>query len=230
MVVGGQPKATAEYIQATSRVGRSFPGLVCTVFNWARPRDLSHYETFEHYHSTFYKHVEPLSVTPFSPGALQRGLAGLLVSMVRLRSSEFNPNESASRITTSNPYVQEAIDAIVRRAEIIGDKPTADFCREQLLKKADRWQSDAQNNDGGRTLAYREVYGDAEKKGTTIHLLQSPGLTRWDEFTCLNSLRDVEPQVKFIMSDGGMDGRTDESDESLPTDAIVQAEDGEEAE
>lgn len=53
MVVAGQPKATAEYIQATSRVGRSFPGLVCTVFNWARPRDLSHYETFEHYHTTF---------------------------------------------------------------------------------------------------------------------------------------------------------------------------------
>ena len=87
MVVAGQPKATAEYIQATSRVGRAFPGLVCTVFNWARPRDMSHYETFEHYHATFYKHVEPLSVTPFSPGALQRGLAGLLVSMVRLRGT-----------------------------------------------------------------------------------------------------------------------------------------------
>src|SRR4051794_41709935 len=60
MVVAGQPKATAEYIQATSRVGRNpiAPGLVCTVFNWARPRDLSHYEAFEHYHATFYKHVE----------------------------------------------------------------------------------------------------------------------------------------------------------------------------
>src|SRR4051794_41642110 len=70
MVVAGQPKTTAEYIQATSRVGRTFPGLVCTVFHWARPRDLSHYEQFEHYHGGFYQHVEALSVTPFAARAI----------------------------------------------------------------------------------------------------------------------------------------------------------------
>lgn len=67
MAVAGQPKNTAEYIQATSRVGRTYPGLVVTVYNWARPRDLSHYERFEHYHATFYQHVEALSLTPFAP-------------------------------------------------------------------------------------------------------------------------------------------------------------------
>ena len=212
MVVAGQPKATAEYIQATSRVGRAFPGLVCTVFNWARPRDMSHYETFEHYHATFYKHVEPLSVTPFSPGSLQRGLAGLLVSMVRLRGTEFNLNEAASRITTSNPYIQDAVETIAKRAELIGDGTvTGDFCRAELLKKADLWQSEAQNTAGGRTLTYREPYGEGSKKGTTVSLLHSPGLERWEEFTCLNSLREVEPPVKFIISDGGLDGN--ESDE-----------------
>jgi hypothetical protein len=218
MVVAGQPKATAEYIQATSRVGRTFPGLVCTVFNWARPRDLSHYETFEHYHATFYKHVEPLSVTPFSPGALQRGLAGLLVSLVRLRGTEFNSNEAASRVTTANPYVQDAIETIARRAELIGDGPaTGDFCRAELLSKADLWQAEAQNTAGGRTLTYTEPFGsDGPKKGTTVRLLHGPGLERWEEFTCLNSLREVEPPIKFIIDDGGLDEVGDEEVVAAP--------------
>ena len=80
MVVASQPKHTAEYIQATSRVGRQFPGLVLTVYNWARPRDVSHYERFEHYHETFYQQVEPLSVTPFASRALDRGLSGACVT------------------------------------------------------------------------------------------------------------------------------------------------------
>jgi hypothetical protein len=227
MVVAGQPKATAEYIQATSRVGRAFPGLVCTVFNWARPRDMSHYETFEHYHATFYKHVEPLSVTPFSPGSLQRGLAGLLVSMVRLRGTEFNLNEAASRITTSNPYIQDAVETIAKRAELIGDgKATGDFCRAELLKKADLWQSEAQNTAGGRTLTYKEPFGEGSKKGTTVSLLHSPGLERWEEFTCLNSLREVEPPVKFIISDGGLDGNeTDEDATEVTTGEEQEQED-----
>src|SRR6516225_5971608 len=212
MVVAGQPKATAEYIQATSRVGRTFPGLVCTVFNWARPRDLSHYETFQHYHTTFYKHVEPLSVTPFSPGALQRGLAGLLVALVRLRRMEFNTNEAASRIQASDPYVQDAIAAICRRAELVGDgTAVADFCRAQLQAKVDLWQAEAQNTTGGRTLTFAEPWSsDGPKRGTTVSLLHRPGLEKWEEFTCLNSLREVEPTVKLIMDDGGLDEISDE--------------------
>ena len=84
MVVAGQPKSTSEYIQATSRVGRQYPGLVLAVYNWARPRDLSHYETFCHYHRTLYRQVEAFSVTPFAPRALDRGLTGVLVSLLRL--------------------------------------------------------------------------------------------------------------------------------------------------
>jgi hypothetical protein len=104
--------------------------------------------------------------------------------------------------------VQDAIAAICRRAELVGDgTAVADFCRAQLQAKADLWQAEAQNQTGGRTLTYAEPRGggDGPKRGTTISLLRHPGLENWEEFTCLNSLREVEPSVKLIMDDGGLD-------------------------
>src|SRR5262249_53907777 len=98
MVVNGQPKGTAEYIQATSRVGRSFPGFVCPVLTWARPPDLSHYETSEPSHATFYKPVEAQSATPFSPRAMDRGLTGTMLSVLRLEHPLFNPNGGAGAL------------------------------------------------------------------------------------------------------------------------------------
>ena len=85
MVVLGQPKTHAEYIQATSRVGRDDerPGLVLTLLNIHKPRDRSHYERFRHYHETFYRSVEVASVTPFSARALDRGFVGALVGLAR---------------------------------------------------------------------------------------------------------------------------------------------------
>ena len=201
MVVAGQPKTTAEYIQATSRVGRKFPGLVITVYNWARPRDLSHYETFEHYHATFYKQVEALSVTPFALGAISRGLTALLVSCIRLQGTEFNANQKASRVDRNHPYVQAAIETIAKRAHLVGNGSDVEqLVRAELNERIDQWLAEAQKTAGGRVLGYEE-----ERDGLTVGLLNRPSLSPWDDFTCLNSLRDVEPSIGLIFNDGGLD-------------------------
>lgn len=84
MVVNGQPKTIAEYIQATSRVGRGrVPGLVVALLNNAKPRDRSHYETFGSWHATLYRDVEATSVTPFASRARDRALHAVLVAVVR---------------------------------------------------------------------------------------------------------------------------------------------------
>jgi hypothetical protein len=201
MVVAGQPKTTAEYIQATSRIGRQFPGVVCTVYNWARPRDLSHYETFEHYHAMFYKHVEALSVTPFAPGALDRGLTALLVALVRLQGTEFNGNHGAGRIDRQHPYVKEAISMIAERAHAVGNgAEVRQQVQAALYERLDEWLAEAQRATGGRLLGYTDT-----RDGVTVGLLHRPGVEPWSHFTCLNSLRDVEPAVGLILHDGGLD-------------------------
>lgn len=201
MAVAGQPKNTAEYIQATSRVGRTHPGLVITVYNWVRPRDLSHYERFEHYHATFYQHVEALSLTPFAPRAIDRGLAALFVALVRLAGREFNGNNQAGRIERNHPYVQAAINAITKRAGLIGDAQTENLVKQTLEAKLDTWLSKAQNLQGGGILKY-----DADKRdGVTIELLESAGRGLWQDFTCLNSLRNVEPTVGLILQEQILD-------------------------
>jgi len=199
MVACGQPKNTAEYIQATSRIGRNVPGLVITVYNWTRPRDLSHYERFEHYHSTFYQNVEALSVTPFAPGALSRGLTALLVSLIRLGGQEFNHNDRAGTIARSHPYVEKAKEAIVKRASHIEDDPLSQQVQKELNATLDQWLHQAENRPGGGTLVYQ-----SQKAGETgVPLLQSPEETRgqWQRFTCLNALRNVEPTVNLIFTD-----------------------------
>jgi len=83
MVMNGQPKTTATYIQATGRVGRKNTALVITFYRSTRPRDLSHYEFFAGYHLALYRYVEEVSVFPFSKGAVYRGNGPVIVGIMR---------------------------------------------------------------------------------------------------------------------------------------------------
>lgn len=99
MVVMGQPQTTSEYIQATSRVGRRYPGLVVALYNSARTRDLSHYESFVPYHRALYRQVEATGATPFAPRAVDRGLHGVLVSLVRLLVPGASEDDAVGAVT-----------------------------------------------------------------------------------------------------------------------------------
>ena len=72
--------------------------------------------------------------------------------------------------------------------------------RAELNDRLDQWLAEAQKAAGGRVLAY-----DEKKDGVTVGLLNRPSLDAWDDFTCLNSLREVEPTAGLILDDGGMD-------------------------
>lgn len=208
MVVAGQPKSTSEYIQATSRVGRESAGIVFTVYNWARPRDLSHFESFRNYHATFYRHVEALSVTPYSPGAIERALTGVLVSSLRQGGSDLNPNLGAGLLTESHPLLAQATELLPQRAALAGARPALEQeVRSALEDRVTEWLYRVRNRPGGVRLGY-----ETAPDGTTIGLLKQPGASGWTEFTVLNSLRDVEPDVSLTFNDAGMDATAGGSD------------------
>lgn len=205
MVVAGQPKRTAEYIQATSRVGRRYPGVVLTVYNWARPRDVSHYERFIHYHETFYQQVEALSVTPFAPRALDRGLTGVLVSYLRLFSDKYNANEGASEILDAGIDLELAKDIISERAErITSSQRTFTRVQQMIQRRIDDWKNQARNVSA-------KVGYQGRRDDKTVPLLKKTNEEDWTRFTCLNSLRDVEPSVSLIHVDYGMDREVDQT-------------------
>lgn len=194
MDVYGQPKTTAEYIQSTSRIGRKFPGLVVTVLNWARPRDLSHYEAFEHYHETFYRHVEAQSVTPFSGRCLDRGLTGVMVGLERQLVLALAPNQGAGAVGSHAPDLDAAVATVRKRAEeATSATERGEAAADAATVRKDWWhkQAQAKKNAGGR-LVYEVTRAT---NGSEAALLRRPVGGKWDKSVVPTSLRNVEPSV-----------------------------------
>jgi hypothetical protein len=209
MVVLGQPKTVAEYIQTTSRVGRDSnrPGLVVTLLNIHRPRDRSHYERFQSWHASFYRAVEATSVTPFSPRALDRGLAGVTVALARMSIDEMTPPLGASQVEQNRSALEAVVNTIAHRAE--GHNPdlladTAETLRQevrsQVIDLLDTWE---RLSDREKRIQYNKQEVDL-----AAPLLLDAFDPKADEapeeqqkFKTQRSLRDVEPTVNVWVRD-----------------------------
>lgn len=139
MAVVGQPKTTAQYIQVTGRVGRRWwesPGLVVTLYAASRPRDRSHFEKFRSYHEKLYAQVEPASVTPFSPPALDRALHAVMLAYVR----QFN-DIPASRRPWPYPadLINELRELLIPRIRHI-DPAELDNFERVFRTRAQEWE------------------------------------------------------------------------------------------
>jgi hypothetical protein len=225
MVVFGQPKTSAEYIQATSRVGRDHerPGLVVTILNVHKPRDRSHYERFAYYHQTFYRNVEATSATPFSPRALDRGLAGTLVALARLGHSRLTPPLGAQEILSERKKLEDVIESLTRRAYACGASDATE--REQVRERVRERVKDLLDQWSRIAMEYGQVntalqYNQYEAGGAKplLHNFLDPELkslpARHRKFRANRSLRDVEPSVNLWLKT--MDGIELESPEDEP--------------
>ncbi|MGI5243258.1 DISARM system helicase DrmA [Dactylosporangium sp. CA-139066] len=198
MVVTGQPKNTAEYIQASSRVGRDAkrPGLVVTLYNWTRPRDLAHFEDFEYYHATFYRQVEALSVTPYTRRALDRGVTATVVAAVRNAHEQFSRNLDAHDVPLGGPEVGRIVERLLARAETIGGPRGRDYLEERLKVLVEKW---TKRKTGSTRLGYQ---AGAFKQQQLAGLLNQAGSGKWDDLTVGMSMRETENEINLLVPAG----------------------------
>ena len=190
MVVNGQPLTTAEYIQATSRVGRAdVPGLVFANYHRHQARSLSHYESFRAYHESFYRFVEPGSVTPFTAQARARALHAALVIALRHGCDHLRENASAGRFDRESPEVAAVVAELKRRCTRAAQDGQAFETAAHLDRLAGQWHDEARRCEADRRQLNYEAR-DREKNADRLlcgHGESRPGLWR-----TLHSMRNVE--------------------------------------
>ena len=198
MVVQSQPKTAAEYIQATSRIGRDHrrPGLVVVILNMHKPRDRAHFEQFGHFHRSFYRAVEATSVTPWASRALDRALAAIVVAAARHINPGLTQDVSVKELM-NQPATREVVrDAIVDRAPqeaIPGGKVALAALIDDLF---DAWIATAdEQTKGGNTFAYARNTSPHR----LLHMPLAPEIENLSaahqRFVAGRSMRDVEANV-----------------------------------
>jgi len=206
MLMVGQPKLTSEYIQASSRVGRSFPGLCFIQYDATKSRDRSHYERFRSYHESFYRFVEPTGATPFSKPARERALHAVLTAMIRQRE-EWKDDKDAQKFDMGNleKSISEIQEFILSRIKSINArsenqlKDDIEDVRSEMQEFFEKWQElvDECNRDGNKIPIYfgRRFMVSPQNSEERRLLRQYNSAGRDTAVDTLTSMRNVDAPV-----------------------------------
>ena len=201
ILMNGQPKTTAEYIQASSRVGRDvIPGLVIASYPNNKARDRSQYESFIPYHQALYRAVEPTSVTPYALPAMERALHAALIIVMRYVGG-LSGADGARQFDPSAQGTQEVVDAL--RERMLAADPQDAISRNELNRYLDScvqaWAVKAKSaRDGNIQLRYETKNS---QNFTPLVIEYSPGAGDKPDvpWPTLNSMRNVDSECSVYV-------------------------------
>lgn len=202
MLLVGQPKLTSEYIQASSRIGRSYPGVAFTLYDGSKSRDRSHYEQFKAYHESFYKYVEPTGATPFSKPARDRALHAVVVTYLRHIYGLSRDSDAAMFDKDCEQLGLEKIkDSIVNRIREINSRSTSEIMDESeaISKEIDEffknWQQRVEIANR-KSFFYGDKYMVKPPVGDSKRLMKVFGSSGQDlSIETMTSMRNVDKNV-----------------------------------
>lgn len=193
MLMNGMPSNTAEYIQASSRVARQNEGVVFTLYDPNNTRDLSYFEDFVLFHKTFYKQVEPLSVTPFAENALDKMLFTLMVSYFRHKLGRAANGMATALIegNLKNTLLNELRTIFENHKFATADDK--EVLIEKIRERIEAWESKIQNSPPEGLFYYGGSMETQKKKNLLIKIQEQAS---YQEFrVAMQSMRSVEPSA-----------------------------------
>lgn len=204
MLLIGQPKLTSEYIQASSRVGRSYPGVAFVQFDATKSRDRSHYERFRSYHESFYRYVEPTGATPFSKPARERALHAVVISIIRQRAGLWEDKDAvnfdkayfADIVSDTEKFIVDRIMEINIRANN-GLEDDIDDVKTEIQEFIFEWQKKVEAANDSKTPLFfgRRFMVAPPNVGLNRLLRQYNSSGKDNSIETLTSMRNVDTQV-----------------------------------
>jgi superfamily II DNA/RNA helicase len=197
MLMNGMPPNTAEYIQASSRVARKKEGIVFSLFDPNNTRDLSYFEDFVPFHKTFYKQVEPISVTPFAENALDKMLFTSIVTYFRHKLGFANNKMPYALIENNNKQTLTNELNTIFSSHSFADSEDKQLIVSEIANLLEKWKikiqgSPAPSRDGG--LYYYGGKQETDKKKNLLKPIQER-INADDKLIAMQSMRSVEPSA-----------------------------------
>jgi hypothetical protein len=197
MLMNGMPPNTAEYIQASSRVARKNEGIVFSLFDPNNTRDLSYFEDFVPFHKTFYKQVEPISVTPFAENTLDKMLFTSIVTYFRHKLGFADNKMPYSLIEGKNKEQLENELCNIFNVHSFADNEDKQLIVSEIANLIQKWEHKIQasptpSRDGG--LYYYGGKQETDRKKNLLKPIQERQNAD-DKLVGMQSMRSVEPSV-----------------------------------
>ncbi len=202
MLIVGQPKLTSEYIQASSRIGRSYPGAAIVLYDGTKSRDRSHYEQFKSYHESFYRFVEPTGATPFSKPARDRALHAVIISMIRhlyglpldQDAVQFDPEYLQNELEQMRKYILDRVNEINARTWSDLEDDTSEI-EKRINEVVTDWHERVKIA-GEQNFFYGDQFMMKAPSGGQKRLLKVFGTSASDPaYETMTSMRNVDQSI-----------------------------------
>ena len=176
--------------------------MIVTIYSYTKPRDVSHYENFNIYHSTFYRNVEPVALTPFTVRAREIALFGVLIGMIRMKMKRLSENDDAAMFDPRDIDQQKILDEVKlvfeNRVKTVDKQEQVDTLKhiESLIRKWEQYKKTYKT-----TLKYQEYTFDKiskELRKSFWYLLKSDPASTRQLIPTPRSLRNAEQEQKLF--------------------------------